>query len=110
MRSFNYLYLGATLLLSLFSPAAMSICPDCCKHMGGVQYCDNSAGRYVCNNGYYSTCYCSRHAVMELEYLSGCCMWHNGVMAEEVGLVICNDGSISEMCSLQYVKKQVSVF
>ena len=27
-------------------------CPSCCAEMGGVQYCDKSSGRFICNNGY----------------------------------------------------------
>lgn len=76
---------------------------ECCNQMGGVNYCDSSAGRLVCNNGFYSTCYCTRHAVMDLQLLKGCCLWHSGVLPtfDTTGLVICNDGSVSEECSLQ---------
>ncbi|WP_214608461.1 hypothetical protein [Legionella maceachernii] len=81
----------------------------CCHAMGGISYCDSVAGRYVCNNGYYSTCYCTRHAVMNLQKLSGCCLWQGGVMAvNELGNVVCNNGSISEVCSLQNPTQQVS--
>lgn len=31
----------------------------CCSHHGGVAYCDEERGRYVCNDGTYSpTCRC----------------------------------------------------
>lgn len=76
---------------------------NCCNNMGGIKYCDSSAGRYVCSNGYYSSCYCTRRAVMDLQKIQGCCLWKGGVLAENVGngLVICRDGSVSELCSLQ---------
>src|SRR5437868_13156629 len=65
----------------------------CCQGMGGISYCDSSAGRYVCNNGYYSACYCTRHAVMDLQKLQGCCLWQGGDMTTSAtGLVICNNG------------------
>lgn len=74
---------------------------QCCQAMGGVQYCDSSAGRLVCNNGYYSSCYCNRHAVMDLEHIQGCCLWQGGVLdVDATGLVICNNGGVSESCSL----------
>lgn len=76
-------------------------CPSCCQNMGGVQYCDKSSGRFICNNGYISSCYCSRDAVMNLQKIQGCCLWQGGVMAvDDDGLVICNNGGISEECSL----------
>lgn len=73
----------------------------CCSKMGGVNYCDSSAGRVVCNNGFYSACYCTRHAVMDLQLLKGCCLWQGGVMPtyDSTGLVVCRDGSVSEECS-----------
>ncbi|MBA2711845.1 MAG: hypothetical protein H0U57_14800 [Tatlockia sp.] len=72
----------------------------CCNEMGGISYCDSSAGRYVCNNGYYSACYCTRHAVMDLQKIEGCCLWQGGVMTTSVGgHVLCNNGGISEICS-----------
>jgi len=74
----------------------------CCNDMGGINYCDSSAGRYVCNNGYYSACYCTRHAVMDIQKMEGCCLWQGGVFrTDELGFVICNNGGISELCSGQ---------
>lgn len=73
---------------------------DCCSGMGGARYCDSSAGRVVCNNGFYSSCYCSRTAVMDLQFVAGCCLWQGGVLKiDPVGLVICTDGSVSAICS-----------
>ncbi|HCA89094.1 MAG: neurogenic locus notch [Legionellaceae bacterium] len=73
----------------------------CCQNMGGIQYCDASSGRYVCQNGFFSSCYCTRHAVMDLEHLQGCCLWQGGVLdVNESGLVICNNGGVSEICTL----------
>lgn len=75
---------------------------DCCANMGGVNYCDSSAGRLVCNNGYYSACYCTRHAVMNIQRIEGCCLWHGGVeTVPETGIVACRDGTISESCTSQ---------
>ncbi|MCP0912916.1 MULTISPECIES: neurogenic locus notch [Legionella] len=92
--------------------AQYSACPSCCENMGGINYCDSSAGRFVCNNGYYSSCYCSRHAVMDLQKIQGCCLWQGGVMAIDPakGTVICNNGGISEVCSLQTTIDRVSVW
>lgn len=80
----------------------------CCGDMGGINYCDSSAGRYVCNNGYYSSCYCDRHAVMDMQKFTGCCMWQGGVLSVETGMVICNNGGISEMCSLGNPPEKIS--
>jgi hypothetical protein len=78
-------------------------CDTCCQNMGGISYCDSSAGRLVCNNGSYSSCYCTRHAIMDLQHIQGCCLWQGGVMTTDpaTGLVICNDGGVSAVCSLQ---------
>lgn len=74
----------------------------CCNNMGGVSYCDSTAGRYVCNNGFHSSCYCTRHAVMDMQKFEGCCIWQGGVLdANDMGLVICNNGGVSESCSIQ---------
>ena len=74
----------------------------CCARMGGISYCDSSAGRYVCQNGYYSSCYCTRHAIMDIQSIKGCCLWQGGVYAVNLqGVVICADGKISEVCSIQ---------
>ncbi|MBN9230525.1 MAG: neurogenic locus notch [Legionella sp.] len=86
----------------------------CCNQMGGVSYCDSSAGRLVCNNGFYSVCYCTPHAVMDLQLLQGCCMWHGGVLPPNVsspsGLIVCNDGYISEECSLQNPVEKIAAW
>lgn len=76
---------------------------DCCRTKGGIHYCDSSAGRYVCGDGNYSSCYCTRHAVMDLQKIQGCCLWQGGVLTTDhkTGQVICNNGSVSELCSLQ---------
>jgi len=86
-------------MLSLFIIPAFA--DSCCAKMGGSSYCDSSAGRVVCKNGFYSACYCERHAVMDFQLLKGCCLWQGGVLPtfDRTGLVICNDGSVSEECS-----------
>ena len=77
-----------------------AMCNDVCRLQGGVHYCDSSAGRYVCRNGDYSTVYCTRHAIMDLEHIQGCCLWAGGVFkVTPTGVVICRNGSVSELCS-----------
>ena len=111
MYFFTRLSCAFTLILTTFAPVAYSVCPDCCSQMGGINYCDSSAGRYVCNNGYYSTCYCTIHAVMELEHVQGCCLWQGGVLTiDPMGLVICNSGGVSEVCSLQTPPKSAAIW
>jgi hypothetical protein len=106
MRLFKLFFVAGMLGL-LLSPAFAGKKYDsgCCSQMGGINYCDSSAGRLVCNNGFYSTCYCTPHAVMDLQLLKGCCLWRGGVLPPSItapsGLIVCNDGSISEECSLQ---------
>jgi hypothetical protein len=84
----------------------------CCNGMNGPSYCDSSAGRLVCKNGFYSTCYCTRHAVMDLQLLSGCCLWKGGVVPDFSvnGLVLCRDGSLSEECSLQNPPQSIAAW
>ncbi len=97
-------------LLLTFS-AAHSANSECCAGMGGINYCDSSAGRFVCCNGYYSSCYCDRHAVMDLQKFQGCCMWQGGVLKiDPMGLVICNNGGVSEVCSWKFPTPNVSLF
>ena len=106
MRSFKPLLLTSVLTLITLPVFAET----CCKNMGGVSYCDSSAGRLVCNNGFYSVCYCTPHAVMDLQLLQGCCLWHGGVLPsyDTTGLVICNDGFISEECSLGNPEEKIA--
>lgn len=106
------------LLNTLLLVAAMGIvstplsADGCCKKMGGINYCDSSAGRLVCNNGFYSACYCTRHAVMDLQLLKGCCLWRGGVykISERTGLVVCNNGSYSEECSLENPRERIAIW
>lgn len=105
--SFKTFFLAGLLSL-LISPvfAQKGDGGDCCRFMGGVNYCDSSAGRLVCNNGFYSVCYCTPHAVMDFQLLRGCCLWRGGVLnvpptvRAPLGVIVCNDGSISEECSI----------
>ena len=96
------------------APCPRPQCEDqtCCGKMGGVSYCDSSAGLLVCNNGYYSSCYCTRHAVMDLQLLQGCCLWQGGVLQIDytTGAVICNNGTISPECTLQNINQSSGVF
>lgn len=84
----------------------------CCEKMGGINYCDSSVGFYVCNNGYFSSCYCTRHAIMDLQQLQGCCMWNGGVAPQinPYGIIICRDGTVSELCSIQTQNQTGSVW
>lgn len=78
-------------------------CDNCCGSMDGIKYCDSSAGRYVCNNGRYSSCYCTIHAIMDLQKLEGCCLWQGGVLKTTTsGLIQCRNGEISEVCGINY--------
>lgn len=99
-----------TSLLGLLSTSAFA--DGCCNQMGGISYCDSSAGRLVCKNGFYSACYCTRHAVMDLQLLRGCCLWKGGVYPKlnAYGSVLCNDGSYSEECSLQQPPQSISAW
>ncbi len=101
----------ATLLLSGISIETNAASNNCCERMGGIHYCDDSAGRYVCKNGDYSACYCTRHAVMDLQLLTGCCLWQGGVLkVTERGIVLCNDGGFSQICSLQSHHEKAAVY
>lgn len=41
---------------------------------------------------------------MALEKIKGCCLWQGGVLKnDETGLVICNNGAVSEVCSRQSI-------
>lgn len=99
-------------LFAFFIPSLVgAACNDCCANMGGIQYCDSSAGRYVCKNGDYSSCYCTRHAIMDMQKIQGCCTWHGGVMrVDDTGIVVCNDGASSEICSLQTPIESISIW
>lgn len=72
----------------------------CCDALG-ISYCDTSAGHYVCRSGGYSQCICTRTAISSMQGVNGCCVWHNGVLSDEMGLVICGDGTVSAVCSAQ---------
>lgn len=106
MRLLHTLFLAGTLSLSL-SPA---FADGCCREMGGISYCDSSAGRLVCKNGFYSACYCTRHAVMDLQLLKGCCLWRGGVMPTYDNTILCNDGTVSEECTLQNPAERISIW
>lgn len=87
-------------LIFIFSPIFAGPNCDCCEKQGGISYCDSSGGRFVCNNGQISACYCDRHAVMDLQLLRGCCLWQGGVQKVDLqGYVICNNGGMSATCS-----------
>jgi len=89
-------------LIGVIQTATYADCNNCCSRFGGIHYCDSSAGRYVCRNGEYSSCYCTRHAVMDLQKIAGCCLWQGGILkVDEMGWVICNNGGVSEICSIQ---------
>ena len=102
MYAFYRAILNSFFLLSVSIGVLYASCEKCCDNMGGIQYCDSSGGRYVCKNGEYSSCYCTRHAIMELQKIEGCCLWQGGVLKiDGKGAVICRNGSISEICTLQ---------
>lgn len=87
---------------SALAGCADNECDNCCAGKGGIKYSDSSGGRYVCNNGDYSVCYSTIHAVMDMQKFEGCCMWKGGVLkTSPEGIVICRNGSYSELCSLK---------
>lgn len=54
-----FLRLISSLILLLFFVFPVNAQQGCCSWHGGVDYCDTSVGRYVCNDGTYSpTCDC----------------------------------------------------
>lgn len=106
-------YFFSCLLLFSFTLNLHAECNNCCARMGGIYYCDSSSGRYVCQNGDYSNCYCTRHAVMDLQKLEGCCLWQGGVLKiDPNGFVVCNNGGLSEICSIRerQAKEPISSF
>lgn len=107
MRAF--LRLGV--MFFLYLPVAHSLCDTCCSAQHGIQYCDSSTGRYVCRNGEYSSCYCTRHAVMNMQKFEGCCLWKGGVLRiNPMGIVVCRDGGFSELCSREHPRKKVAAY
>ncbi len=111
MHSLYRLALASLVMIGMPFTVAQADCDNCCSSMGGTRYCDSSAGRIVCNNGEYSACYCTRHAVMDLQEIKGCCLWHGGVSnITPVGQVMCNDGGFSEICSLQNPQLKVAAW
>lgn len=74
-----------------------------CCYPNGISYCDATAGHYVCKDGGYSACLCTNQAPVSTyrQLALGCCLWHGGVVASSLGQVVCADGSLSSVCSLQ---------
>lgn len=94
MRNLHNIYFIAGILLMSTSALALSV--------GKIVYCDSSTGRYILDDGSTSAQYCTIHATMNLHKFSGCCMWHGGVSPLTTKVIIhCNDGTVSEICSLQ---------
>lgn len=76
-----------------------------------ISYCDSSAGRNVLTNGDYSSTYCTRRAVMNMQKFQGCCMWKGGVAKITIkGGVQCRDGSVSELCTLQMPHDKLVIY
>lgn len=94
-------------------PVALLLIPTlaiCCDNDTSVRYCDTSAGFNVLQNGDYANSYCTRHAVMNLQKLEGLCLWRGGVaQITERKEVICNDGTVSEISSLEQMVYQEGV-
>lgn len=96
--------------LSLISLALLLTTTNCMANAkihtsGKPVYCDTSAGRSVLNNGSYSKLYCRYKAVMNYQSLHACCSWGGGVLMVKQGNVICRNGTISDVCSLQNHEK-----
>ena len=112
---FINLHIGLTTATSCGSQgscAKKSLANDvCCGKMDGINYCDSSTGRLICNNGYTSSCYCTRHAIMDFQLIAGCCLWHGGVLAiQDPGVVVCNDGSASEECTSENTSVPIGIW
>ena len=75
---------------------------NCC-YASGISYCDATSGHYVCKDGGYSACLCTNGAPVSTyrQLALGCCLWHGGVVASTLGQVVCADGSLSSVCSLE---------
>ena len=102
--------LNICLVISLLS--ILSIGPALARtSVPGTCYCDSSTGRNVLNNGDYSSSYCTRRAVMNMQKFEGCCMWKGGVAKiTQKGGVQCNDGSTSELCTRQLPNETAAVY
>lgn len=97
--------------ISLLAIMSFDMAYACSPPAPKISYCDSSAGRNVLTNGDYSSTYCTRRAVMNLQKFRGCCMWKGGVSKiTERGGVQCNDGSISEICTLQMPHGKGSIY
>lgn len=68
-------------------------------------YCDTSAGRTVLDSGKFSQSYCRETAVMLIRSSKACCTWDGGILKEVRGQVICRNGTISPICSIQGINK-----
>lgn len=96
-----------TLLLALILISPITLA---CENGNDVRYCDSSTGLNVNQNGDYGSSYCTRHAVMDMQKFAGMCMWHGGVAKiTDKQEVICNDGSLSELSTLQIRKYNIDV-
>jgi hypothetical protein len=48
---------------------------------------------------------------MDLQRISGCCVWQGGVLnIDDNGLVVCNNGGVSEECTLQNPKQSIATW
>jgi hypothetical protein len=108
MSTFGSICFTLGLLLLLYGGFSFACCS---KKTPDVCYCDSSVGRNVLNTGEYSSSYCTRRAVMNLQKFEGCCMWHGGVAkVSEKGGVQCKDGSRSELCTLQMPHDKAALY
>jgi hypothetical protein len=103
--------LTSLILISLSFMAYADDCPRCCQGHGGILYSDSSMGRFVCNDGETSHCHSTRHAVMEMQKFTGCCLWSGGVSKmNSKGQVLCRDGGYSEICTISRPHETLAVF
>jgi hypothetical protein len=48
---------------------------------------------------------------MELERIEECCLWQGGVLDTNInGVVICNNGGVSEVCTIQNPPQSIANF
>jgi hypothetical protein len=65
MKRHWLLFAQVAILVGLLS-GSLEAQRGCCSWHGGVAYCDEKAGRYVCNDGTYSpSCGCSGEQVRQ---------------------------------------------
>lgn len=93
-------------VITINAHAQKSCCKSKFEKKVSATYCDTSAGFMVLNNGSYSKLYCRYSAIMNKQRVHGCCTWSGGILAVKEGNVICRNGTVSAVCSIQNHQKE----